>query len=404
MMTRFLILAAIILQVGLALTVTDEVRGAADVEAIKPNWFDVEWEVQREESPATLWMCDWSPDGSLVAAVYFDRHVNIYNATTGELEHGMTIPEIDTRCDGYVPDDIEYPMRYLAFSPDSMHLAVSGDDRLVRIFSRNGWNEEKRMSGHLGAVLCVDWSPNGTWLVTGSGREKVNGTGAHENVAKVWNVDTGECIRTLEDQKGGSIISARFSPSGERLAVNSDDSSICIYDTRNLSLETRLEGHTSGVLDCDWTGDEKRLVSGSRDYTARMWDIRNGTNEKYEHDNCVRCVRWDRSERYFLSSGIEKTARIYDPAVSEPMVYFREGEKYDSNVMASRWSPDGKRFVSALGKSRYLIMYHMEEPVEELVIFTKTRVGIGIFTLVSIISVVLIIVRPFRRKLRMRRG
>ena len=360
--------------------------------------------MQREESTATLWMCDWSPDGSLLAAVYFDRHVNVYNATTGELEHGMTIPEIDTRCDGYVPDGVKYPMRYLAFSPDSQHLAVSGDDRLIRIFSRNGWNEEKRLSGHEGAVLCVDWSPNGTWLVTGSGREKVNGTGAHENVAKVWNVETGECIRTLEDQKGGSIISARFSPGGAKLAVNSDDSSICIYDTRNLSLETRLEGHTSGVLDCDWTKDEERLVSGSRDYTARVWDIRNGTNDKFEHDNCVRCVRWDRTEKYFLSSGIEKTARIYDPAVSEPMVYFREGEKHDSNVMASRWSPDGKRFVSALGKSRFLIMYRMEEPVEELVIFTKTRVGIGIFALVSVISVVLIIVRPFRRKLRMRRG
>ena len=404
MLTRYLILTAIILQITLAFTVTGEVRGALNPETIKPDWFRVEWEAQREESSATLWMCDWSPDGSVIAAVYFDRHVNIYNATTGELEHGMTIPEISTRCDGHVPDGIKYPMRYLSFSPDSKRLAVSGDDRLIRIFSRTDWNEEKRLSGHVGAVLCVDWSPNGTWLVTGSGREKVNGTGAHENVAKVWNVETGECVRTLDDQKGGSIISARFSPSGEKLAVNSDDSTICIYNTRNMSLETRLEGHTSGVLDCDWTGDEKRLVSGSRDYTARMWDIRNGTNEKYEHDNCVRCVRWDRSERYFLSSGIEKTARIYDPAVSEPMVYFREGEKYDSNVMASRWSPDGKRFVSALGKSRYLIMYHMEEPVEELVIFTKTRVGIGIFTLVSIISVVLIIVRPFRRKLRMRRG
>ena len=201
------------------------------------------------------------------------------------------------------------------------------------------------LSGHLGSVLCVDWSPNGTWLVSGSGREKVNGTGAAENVAKIWDVATGTCIQTLTDQTAGPIISARFSPSGSKLAVNSDDTTICLYETGNLTLWKKLEGHTSGVLDCDWSSDEKRIVSGSRDYTARVWDLEVGSHEKYEHDNCVRGARWSRSNNYFLTSGIEERARIYDPAVSEPIVLFREGEKYDSNIMASRWSPDGSRFV-----------------------------------------------------------
>ena len=371
---------------------------------IQPGWFRVRWEVQRTDSPATLWMCDWSADGAYVAAVYFDRHVNVHNASTGEIVQKISIPESSTRCDGLVPSGTTLPMRYLSFSPDSRRLAVCGDDGMIRIFSTESWTEEVQLSGHLGAVLCVDWAPNGTWLVSGSGREKVNGTGINENVAKVWNTVTGECVANLTDQTGGSIISARFSPSGKRLAVNSDDSTICIYDTGNFSLITRLEGHTSGVLDCDWSQDEKRLLSGSRDYTARLWDVANGTHEKYEHDNCVRCVRWDPTGNYFLTSGIEKRARIYDPAVSEPIRYFDEGEKYDSNVMASRWSPDGERFVSALGKSRYLVMYEMEEPVHETVIFTKTRIGIITFTAVSVLSIILLVIRPFRIKMRSRRG
>ena len=371
---------------------------------IRPRWFSVKWEAQRTDSPATLWMCDWSPDGAYVAAVYFDRRVNVYNASTGDLVKEIDVPEADTRCDGLVPEGTDHPLRYLAFSPDSEKLAVCGDDKLIRVYSVENWTEQIKLKGHRGAVLCVDWSPNGTWLVSGSGREKVNGTGTPENKAMIWDVDTGTRLAELTDQTGGSIISARFSPGGKELAVNSDDSTICIYDCGNFSLVSCLEGHTSGVLDCDWSPDEKMIVSGSRDYTARLWDVANGTHVKYEHDNCVRCVRWSPDGIFFLSSGIEKRARIYDPAVSEPIVYLYEGEKYDSNVMASRWSPDGKQFVSALGKSRYIVMYEMKEPRDDHRTFTKTRVGIGIFVTVSVVSVILLVVRPYRRKIRGRRG
>ncbi len=405
MIRRYLALSVILIQIilSISLKIPFAVKGETSTE-LRPDWLTVEWEAQRTDSLATLWMCDWSPDGSMIAGVYFDRQVNIYNASTGVLEHSFGIPDTRTRCDGLVPAGIQHPLRYLSFSPDSRYLAVCGDDKVIHIFTTSDWTENKKLSGHLGSVLCVDWSPNGTWIVSGSGREKVNGTGVSKNVAKVWDVATGKCIRTLADQTAGPIISARFSPSGSKLAVNSDDTTICIYETGNFSLWKKLEGHTSGVLDCDWSLDEKRIVSGSRDYTARVWDLEAGSHKKYEHDNCVRGARWSRSNDYFLTSGIEKRARIYNPAVSEPIVIFREGEKYDSNVMASRWSPDGSKFVSALGKSRYIVMYSMKEPVEEFIIFTKTRVGLGIFTFVSVVFVILLVIRPFKKKLRRRRG
>jgi WD40 repeat protein len=173
-------------------------------------------------------------------------------------------------------------------------------------------------------------------------------------------------------------------------------------------MERRLDDHNSGVLDCDWSKDEKRMVSGSRDYSAIVWDLVNWTAEEvYSHPNCVRSTRWDRSEKYFLTSGIEEGAKLYDPAITEPLVIFEEGIKYKSNVMASRWSPDGMSFVSALGKSRYLILYTQQEPPPEpwySFVFNKTYWGILIFTLVSIIAVFLLLWRPLKRKMRGRRG
>lgn len=369
---------------------------------IHPGWFRVEWEIQRADNPGTLWMCDWSDNGTMIACVYFDRTVNIYHAKDGGLIKSMTFPE-STRCDGHLPKGVIYPMRYVDFSDDSTKLAVCGDDKLVRIVDTGTWEEEMVLEGHEGAALCVNFAPNGTWLVSGSGKEKVNGTGSGENIAKVWDLSTGKLVKNLTDQTGGAIVSARFSPSGKYLAVNSDDTTICIYHTSNLTLWKCLDEHTSGVLDCDWNLEETRIVSGSRDYTARVWDLVNNTHVKYEHDNCVRCTRWDRTYSYFITSGIEKRARLYNPAITSPVTTFYEGEDHDSNVMASRFSPDNKRFVSAMGKKRYLVMYKQEKPPFELIIFTKTRVGIGIFLIASVIAFILIIYRPIKQRLRGRR-
>ena len=380
--------------------------GTVAAVGIKPDWFTVQWQVQRTESEATLWMCDWSENGTLIGCVYFDSHVNIYNATDGRLVKSLNVPQQTTRCDGYLPKNVKYPTRYLDFSPDGKMLAVASDDLSAYLFWTSNWTLCKQLRGHKGAVLCCQFSPDSKYLLTGSGFEKVNGTGIGENVTKVWDISTGKCLTTLTDQLNGSVISMIYSPTGREFAVNSDDSTICIYDASTFKLKKKLEGHGSGVLDCEWSPDEKRMVSGSRDYTARVWDLVNNTSVQYTHANCVRCTRWDKQGRYFITSGIDKDTaiQIFDPSKSVPQVVFPQGKEHDSNAMATRFSPDGSRFVSALGKSRYLVMFDQEKPVVHLVIFTKERVGLGIFALVSLIALVLIVIRPVRNKMHRRRG
>ncbi|KAK0942557.1 SCF ubiquitin ligase complex subunit cdc4 [Friedmanniomyces endolithicus] len=76
----------------------------------------------------------------------------------------------------------------------------------------------------------------------------------------------------------------------DKILTGSDDTKICVYDTKTGALKTRLEGHEGGVWALQYVGDT--LVSGSTDRSVRVWDIRTGRQlQKFEgHTSTVRCL------------------------------------------------------------------------------------------------------------------
>ena len=74
--------------------------------------------------------------------------------------------------------------------------------------------------GHSSGVFSVEFSPNGTFLATGSG----------DNTAKIWDVESGQEILTLPGSEGG-VLGAAFSLSddGAHLAVSSADGVVRIF-------------------------------------------------------------------------------------------------------------------------------------------------------------------------------
>jgi WD40 repeat protein len=68
------------------------------------------------------------------------------------------------------------------------------------------------LQGHTLSVKSAAFSPNGSLVVTAS----------WDNTAKIWDAQTGQCLRTLQGHTY-SITSAVFSPDGSLLATASYD-------------------------------------------------------------------------------------------------------------------------------------------------------------------------------------
>jgi WD40 repeat protein len=54
----------------------------------------------------------------------------------------------------------------LAWSPSGQHLAIAGNDKLVRLWSIARLKETYIYHGHSSYVMSVSWSPNGSQLAS----------------------------------------------------------------------------------------------------------------------------------------------------------------------------------------------------------------------------------------------
>ena len=68
------------------------------------------------------------------------------------------------------------------------------------------------------AVYSVCFSPDGRRLASGS----------YEGTVRLWDVETGACVRTLEGH-GGPVYSVCFSPKGRMGASSSGDRTVRLW-------------------------------------------------------------------------------------------------------------------------------------------------------------------------------
>ena len=72
------------------------------------------------------------------------------------------------------------------------------------------------------------------------------------------------------------VLCVAFSPDGTRIVSGSEDQTAKVWDARTGMLLLNLKGHTERILCVSFSPDETRIVTGSWDQTAKVWDARTG--------------------------------------------------------------------------------------------------------------------------------
>lgn len=93
------------------------------------------------------------------------------------------------------------PITALAFSPDTHHLAVASQDGFLRVYDFHKMEFYSKMRSYFGGFLCVCWSPDGKYVVTGG----------EDDLLSVWSFNE-KCIVTRGEGHQSYVNSVMFDP------------------------------------------------------------------------------------------------------------------------------------------------------------------------------------------------
>ncbi len=106
-----------------------------------------------------------------------------------------------------------------------------------------------------------------------------------------------------------------------------------------------LYGHVDGVSSVSFSADGTRIVSGSDDCTAKVWDARTGTPllELRGHAGCVWSASFNPDATRIVTSSLDDTAKVWDARTGTPLLLM---EGHTNGVQSLSFSPDGTRIVT----------------------------------------------------------
>ena len=157
--------------------------------------------------------------------------------------------------------------------------------------------------GHKAGINDVIFTRDGKRLVSAS----------DDKTIRVWNVETGRVERVIRGQigegHGGKIFAAALSPDNRWLAVGGwmkgDDGNhkIRILEFRTGEVARLLKGHGNVINALSFFPDGRRLISGSSDKTARIWDVATGKtlHALSGHTDSIYAVAFARSGLFWSS-------------------------------------------------------------------------------------------------------
>jgi WD40 repeat protein len=218
------------------------------------------WDVQGGEP-----ICSAGLGGPAIRALRFSadgRHLAVGTERTSAL---YSLDAVGHICD-FVTVPADNAIYALAFVPGAEGPAYLAGDARGSIVRLGGGPPVPQGHWHQGAVRAVGISPDGRWLVS---------VGDDSNLIVTDLTAASDATRPPLHEHLGRIKSHAISRDGTRLATGGHES-IRVWDTATWTVCMTLRGHRDEIWALDFSPDGRFLASGSRDATARVWNLSAG--------------------------------------------------------------------------------------------------------------------------------
>jgi U3 small nucleolar RNA-associated protein 12 len=168
---------------------------------------------------------------------------------------------------------------------------------------------------------------------------------------KIWNSESGTCIRTLECE---NVLCAQFVQGNEYILAGSKDGTLRIFELATGSEADPVSAHSGAIWSIAIRPDKKGFATGSADKTVKFWEFKNSSTraEGFKIKNIrslqvaddVLCVKYSPDCRYIAVSLLDLTVKVF---FEDTLKFYLNLFGHKLPVMAIDISFDSKILISA---------------------------------------------------------
>uniref|UniRef100_A0A8C2B1L7 Apoptotic protease-activating factor 1 n=1 Tax=Cyprinus carpio TaxID=7962 RepID=A0A8C2B1L7_CYPCA len=309
-----------------------EVSSANEWKSIDVNSYFPESD---DEIKAIVKCSTWSADGSRIICAARNA-VFVFDVKTSDMLLEMKTSRLST-------------VQFCHACPNSSLLAVALSHYTVELWNFETSKKKAECNGHLSWVHCVQFSPDGSLLLSSSDDQTIRVKVAFEQSCcfclKVLEVPSGKTSQMLTGHTR-TVHHCQFTDDGETLVTSSEDTTVRVWKWRTGEYLV-LEGHKEPVRKFHLLNNStsSHMFSWSFDGTVKVWDLNRGQmlQDLECHKGAVLSCDVSSDRHLFATTSADRTAKVWS-IPSWEMTFLLKGHK--DCVRSCRFSWDNKRLAT----------------------------------------------------------
>ena len=238
------------------------------------------------------------------------------------------------------------------WNPEGSRIAVATSLEILVIDATDG-SIVHRLLGHPDTVQAVDWSPDGTQLVSCSENDKS---------FRIWDASSGELVKSIPASGWGRTVA--WSPDGRYIALGTKSEkessvSIALWDVEEQRDLWTDSVDRPGIASIAWSPDTKFIAIGAYGIGGwiTVWNVESPVRvkswEAHRHD--LQALAWSSDGTRLASGAKSRNLKIWDVETWGQQLVLQQ----DSGVTGLDWSVDGQRLASAT-TGQTVVIYDLE--------------------------------------------